>query len=533
MGFLSYESGPGFEAKLPRRAPGPMPTAWFAIFESAPKFYRELEPCYGPLAALDLSQEWSREDYANSFDLVKGHIAAGDCYQINLCHRLSANTGDSLASVFSQICGVQPPPFATFLSTDRWEIACFSPELFFERVGDRVIAKPMKGTAARPANPKDIDKASEALRNDPKNRAENLMIVDMLRNDLGRLAKPGTVKTPELFTVENHRTVLQMTSTVEAIVDGSTTALMQAMFPPASITGAPKVAACRIIQELESSARGVYTGAIGTMMPDGSSRFCVAIRTAVRDLKTRRLDYGVGSGIVWDSELESEWQETLLKSAVLKSPAPQWELIECFHKDALLQDEWMMRHINRFKSAAGQVGVPFSEHEFRQLLEPYRHDLASRPPKVRIALRADGALSVAFSESDARGDRLTATLADESIRSKDPNLRIKSNSRAVYDRHLLAHPAFDEVLLYNERGEVTEFCRGAAAFRFGDRWITPPPTDGCLASIGVERLVADVKIAYETVKLEALDQVPEVWLVNAVRGIVPVDLTCPPRAQTA
>ena len=528
FGYLGFEAGAAFDDKLPRREPGSLPAAWFSVFGDPPKFFRELAPCCETAPKVDWEVPLTRGAYEDAFLAIKQHIAHGDCYQINLCHKIRGRSDLSLARLFANACGTQPPPFACYIGTRDWEIASLSPELFFEGAGGRVTTRLMKGTASRPKAAADVAAACDALRRDPKNRAENLMIVDMLRNDLGKLARPGSVRTTSLFEVEVHRTILQMTSTIEAEIDSSTSRIMHALFPPASVTGAPKVAACRIIRDLEPVQRGPYCGAIGLMAGD-RRRFSVAIRTAVRQTHSGEIEYGIGGGIVWDSSIDAEWDESVLKANVLRESAPQWEMIECFHRNAIDDPEWLGLHMRRMALSAARIGVPFCERGFREAIAAYATGVDSMPPKVRIALRRDGSFHVTFSESDAKGETLTAILADSPVCRHDVNLSMKTNSRGVYDRYIHRHPEFDEVLLFNELGEVTEFCRGAVIFRFGDRLVSPPPSCGCLASIGAERLVHRGDLAYQLVFASDVADADEVFFLNAVRGLVPVKLSPPVR----
>lgn len=515
VGFLTCEASAAFDASLPPARSRELPLAWFGIYDQPPTFARELLPVDDAEDPVAISPEWDFPQYRERFDAVKRALGDGDAYQINLTLRAEAAFGGSLFRLFRRACGVEPPPYAAFLQGQNWQIASLSPELFFQRRGQTVTMRPMKGT--RRAG------AADDMTADPKSLAENLMIVDMVRNDLGRLAVPGSVTARSLFHVESHRTVRQMTSTIEAETGASLTDLLKAVFPPASVTGAPKVAACRLIARLEDSPREVYCGAIGIVQPGGNARFSVAIRTAWRTERgpTR---YGVGGGLVWDSDPKEEFEECLLKAQVLVQPAPQWELVECFHRDALCDDALLKMHWERLSRSAEALRIPYSRDRFDGDLAPLRASPSELPPKIRIAIRKDGTSSVTAAESAVGKDRLTAAAARCAIQSGDQNLKHKTNSRQVFQEALDRFPAYDEVLLFNERGQAAEFCRGNAVFAFGDRWITPSPECGCLPGIGAKRLVESGKAEYGVVPLEEARKADEVFFVNSIRGLVPVDV---------
>ncbi len=518
VGFLSYDAGAAFEPSLPEPPETRLPLIWFAVYPEPPQFCRELLPVYEEPESLSISWEWDFEAYSHRFDKVHAALARGEVYQANLTSRVHLETSEGLFSLFRRICGTQPAPYAAFLNGGDWEVASFSPELFLEKVGQRVAMSPMKGTRATGVT--DLPEMTD----DPKSIAENLMIVDMVRNDLGRIARVGTVKTPKLFEVKSHRTVKQMTSRVEAETCVSLGELFSATFPPASVTGAPKVAACRLIHELESSPRELYCGAIGLIQPNGDLQFSVAIRTAWKTASSGRIAYGIGSGVVWDSNARDEFNECVLKAEILKHSATQWELAECFHKDALENEKLLSLHWGRVSRSATYMGVPLSRRGFDELLEPYLASGRDMAPKVRVAVRQNGELSVVVSESLMPRRLLRATLAEEAIRASDPNLRHKTNSRQVYFDALDARPGFDEVLLFNERGEVAEFCRGNAMFFIRGQWVTPPPESGCLPGIGVKRLVEQGVASYGIVTVEQARQSQEIWFVNSIRGRVPIQM---------
>ena len=517
VGFLNYESGVAFDDKLPPDLPSQLPLLWFGIYRSAPDFYRELAPCYDSGANSTLRGEWDREDYALRFTKVKEAIAAGDVYQVNLSSRLQLETNQSLFDLFRSVCGTQPAPYAAFIKGEDWEVASFSPELFFERTGGVVTMQPMKGTRREGSD------SLPEMTSDIKSRAENLMIVDMVRNDLGKIAEIGSVVTPTLFEVQTHRTVRQMVSAVEARSSVTLTELLKATFPPASITGAPKVAACQKIHQLESSPREIYCGCIGYVEPGGNARFSVAIRTAWRFSQESAIKYGIGSGLVWDSEMNEEFAECELKAEILRLPARQWELIECFHRDALLDLARQDVHWQRFQKSALAFGVPLCREEFDSVFLPFQ-DAVGLPTKIRIAARRDGRLSVSVSESSIGTNPLRACLAKSPVSSRDLNLVHKTNSRQVYEKALEQAKGVDEVLLHNERGEICEFTRGNVMVRLGDDWFTPPTEVGCLPGIGIQSLIANGQAKFARLTISQARHADEIQFINSITGRVSVQI---------
>ncbi|WP_412062479.1 aminodeoxychorismate synthase component I [Rubrivirga sp. IMCC45206] len=324
-GFLSYEAG----AALVGLAPGPpvpgVPLGWFGVYDAplevAPRALAEALDSAGSPSVVDVQLGVSEAGYRAAFDTVRAHIRAGDVYQVNLTAPLGfALDGDALA-LYAALRRRQQVAYGAFLRLDGLAVASVSPELFFridpDDDGRTVTTRPMKGTAPRGATA-DADRALAAdLLASPKDRAENLMIVDLLRNDVARIAEPGSVRVPALFEAEQYETVTQMTSTVTGRVrpDARLGDVLRALFPCGSVTGAPKRRAMEVIRTVEGGPRGVYCGAIGTASPDGRAAFNVAIRTAVVQGGEGR--YGVGSGVVWDSRAEAEYAECLLKGRVL------------------------------------------------------------------------------------------------------------------------------------------------------------------------------------------------------------------------
>ena len=328
-GFVSYEAAPAFDKSLTTQHPDGFPLLWFGIYETAVE--RTLEELRSEEGAVS-DERWqpsiSAEQYARVFSELQELIRAGDTYQVNYTYRIRTHLQSSPFALFLRLAGTQTPPFGAYIHTGEWAICSASPELFFHRTGDRIESRPMKGTAARGLwFEQDIENAKRLLESD-KERSENVMIVDMVRNDLGRVARQGSVRVTNLFDVERYPAVLQLTSTVAAETDASLVDVMRALFPAASITGAPKARTMEIIAGVECSPRRIYTGTIGFVEPGGRSQFNVSIRTVLVNVATGDAEYGVGGGIVSDSNLDEEWNESQIKSRALAAGPPSFDLLE-------------------------------------------------------------------------------------------------------------------------------------------------------------------------------------------------------------
>jgi len=529
-GLLSYESSPAFDPAILVHSPSWPVLAWFGLYDQAPKFFRELAPVYEAVDVSLGSPDMSLAAYHEAFAGVRDALASGRSYQVNLTFRQPFTTAATAAQFFSSRCGIDPPIYAAFINGGDWQVASFSPELLFERDGDAVTTKPMKGTAPAPADKEGWAAAVASLRDDPKSQAENIMIVDMARNDLGAVSETGSVQAPKLLQVERHRGLLQMTSTVTSRSTVPTPELLAHVFPAASITGAPKVATTHLIRDLELSPRHIYCGSIGVMAP-GWQRFSVAIRTAL--FQGDQAEFGIGSGVVWDSDVESEYEECLAKRELLLNPGTPWCLVEALSSHRLEESEYVDLHLDRLSRSARGLGIqieassPFllQADGSCRLEEEGVGDGGKTPlpghEKLRIALQRDGQISVttgpSFLPSQIRG-----TLAARPTASQDPNFRIKANSRAVLQEHLDEHPDFDEVLLFNEKGELTEFCRGNLIVEIGGQFFTPPFENGCLPGIKISELLAEGIVQTKSLIHDDLTRCTRFFLTNSVVGMVEV-----------
>ncbi|MDP3537726.1 MAG: aminodeoxychorismate synthase component I [Azonexus sp.] len=465
-----------------------------------------------------LQPEISEKNYIAAVDRIKHLISEGDCYQVNFTFPLSFEWFGAPLNLYARLRQRQPVRYGGFIGDAQHGLISLSPELFLERRADRLLTRPMKGTAPRSA-PVGHLLASE------KDRAENLMIVDLLRNDLGRIAENGSVVVDRLFEVEDYPTVWQMVSTISArIGDCRFGEVLQALFPCGSITGAPKIRAMQIAAELEKTPRGLYTGALGWLAPNGDFRLNVVIRTL--ELAAGGLGkLGVGSGIVADSPPMAEWQECLLKASFLRDCDPGLKLIETLRRENG-QYPRLAGHLDRLRRSADWLEFALDEADLLRQLE-------AQPPeglwRVRLTLAKTGDLGIeSFPLAAEPLTNRHARLAEATIESTDPLRRYKTTERRLYDEALKGLPAdssiFDLIFM-NERGEVAEGARSNVFVEREGILLTPPLASGCLPGVLRAELLASGQ-AREAVLLPK-DLESGFWLGNALRGLIPIELLVP------
>lgn len=522
-GFISYEASPAFDPAFTTHAPDDFPLLWFGLY-AAPRSSKVLLPTADDFSLETWTPSVTRSAYDAAIDQIKEHIAGGETYQVNYTFRLRSQLKGSAWSLFTAMLQTQPVEYPAFVDTGRHVICCASPELFFALDGEAVTCRPMKGTARRGRTLVEDQAQAVALQALPKERAENVMIVDMLRNDLGRIARTGSVQVPALFQAERYRTLWQMTSTVTAQVTAPFTALMAALFPCASITGAPKVRTMDIIAALENAPRGIYTGTIGFLAPGRRAQFNVAIRSAVMDCETGVLEYGVGSGVVWDSTAGNEYAESLLKAQTLTAPQPKFALLETLRWTQ--PEGWFLRerHLSRLRDSAVYFGFRFDE----AMLEARLAALAktfSQAQRVRLLLQPDGAFKdEVFALPPETAKPIRARLAIDPVNDSDVFLFHKTTHRAIYESARAAQPECDDVLLYNQRGELTEFTIGNLVVELNGALFTPPITCGLLCGTLRAELLAQRVIQERIIPREDLARCTKLFLINSVRGWQTVEL---------
>ncbi|MBI2314000.1 MAG: aminodeoxychorismate synthase component I [Betaproteobacteria bacterium] len=519
-GCIAYEAAPAFDPAFETFPPGDFPLLWFGLYDHAHQV--TLPEAAASAEALDWTPSVSVDEYWQAIAGIRSRIREGETYQVNYTMRLDASAPPDPWRLFLQMG--RSAPHGAYLDTGDFAICSASPELFFRSEDGEITCRPMKGTAPRGRTTREDRQRAEALRQSEKDRAENVMIVDMIRNDLGRIAAPGTVRVSSLFDAEKYPTVWQMTSTVKARSGAAFTGILQALFPCASITGAPKVQTMRIIAGLETRPRNIYTGCIGLVAPDGGARFNVAIRTVLVSRATGRAEYGVGGGIVWDSSPRGEYDECLAKSRVLNSPqdARSFELLETLLWEPRGGYSLLERHLARLADSAGYF-------DYRCDLERVRHELhraadrfGPRRCKVRLLVSADGAIRI---EHEALPEKAQApaprrvTVSPLPVDSADPFLFHKTTHRAVYDSALARAGAsgFDDAILWNERGFVTESCFSNVVLRLDGELATPPVECGLLDGTFRRHMIEKGRIAERKLTLDDLRRAEAVFLINSVR----------------
>lgn len=534
-GFLAYEAAPGLDPALvvrPRPPGDPLsglPLAWFGVFEG-----REEIDALAGLGEEKASTPgpWepsiTREAYRSAISRIHEHILAGDTYQVNLTFRLrTAFDGDDRA-LYRDLCLAQHGAFGAYVDVGRYAVCSASPELFFEIRGDRIATRPMKGTARRGRWPaEDAEHAAELIASS-KERAENAMIVDLLRNDLGRISVPGSVRVPELYAVERYDTVWQMTSTVTSELPASTpvSRVLGALFPSGSVTGAPKIRSMQIIAEREDGPRGVYTGAVGYLAPPEAAGECpraafnVAIRTVVVDREGGLAEYGVGGGITYDSSAEAEYEECRTKAEVLTVRRPGFDLLETLLYRPGAGIHQLREHLDRMRSSAAYFGFRFdragAEDELRRAAAAWGGE---GPARLRLTVDRGGRARSTSSPLPATEHGPVRLAVDlEAVDPRDPLLYHKTTHREPYRRRSERHPRADDVLLVNDRGEVTESTIANLAVRIDGRWWTPPLDAGLLAGIERNRLVSEGVLAERPITIGELRTAESLALVSSVRG---------------
>ncbi len=537
VGFFAYELGYALEEKLEPLMPArrALPLLSFGLF-GAPRALAQAEIALfladkgtGPFAIEAPKPAFSFEAYAKRFATVKELIEAGDTYQINLTFPLRFGfSGDAIA-LFRRLRNTARAGYGALLALDGCHVLSLSPELFVETKNGIARARPMKGTAPRAPTPEADLALRAALKEDEKSRAENLMIVDLVRNDLGRVAETGSVRVEELFAIETYPTLHQMTSTITAKLLRGTDLrkLVAALFPCGSVTGAPKIRAMEIIHALEDGPRGIYCGAIGHVAPEGDIRFNVAIRTLTIDAKGQGT-MGVGGGLVADSKLEAEYAECLLKARFLtEEPFALIETLRWTRADGYFL---LPLHLDRLVRSARHFGFSCTREGVERALAEAAVRFTAPRMRVRLLLDGEGKLAIEANElSDEEPQTMSFVLSERRVSSVEPLLYHKTTRRDFYESELSRLRALcgaDEVVFQNERGELTEGSRTNLFIERQGGLFTPPVECGLLAGTLRRALLADsARPCREAVLTPAdLDTADAIYLGNSVRGLVRAQL---------
>ena len=533
-GFITYEAAPGLDPSLVTCEAGDRPLLGFGLFRDSRVIDVsgvEKVMAVGTADQQPPEMQWtplvSRASYNRSIRTIKDHLIRGNTYQVNLTFKMLASYDNKMRHnicrrflKYRNIC-------SGFFRFEDFEFVSFSPELFFELDGTRLWSKPMKGTARRGLTTEEDEENARLLQNSAKNRAENLMILDMIRNDMGKVAEPGSVVVPALFEVETHPTVLQMTSTVECRTAAGFAEIIAALFPCASVTGAPKVRTMQIINQLEGRSRGVYTGAMGFLLPKRRARFNVAIRTVEFHATTGRAEYGVGSGIVWDSTADEEYEECVLKAEILTVEEPEFELLETILWETdggfFLLDE----HLRRVQRSAVYFGFELRVAELRHQLRRMEASFPDSDLRVRVLVSRCGRWRVE-THPLLRGTRtrpLVVGFACHAVRSDNVFLRHKTTHRRVYEEAGKDLP-YDDVILFNERNEITETTTANIVMRRGTELVTPSLKSGLLSGVFRNYLIDKNQIKEDCIMMEEIKDAKSLFLINSVRKWMPAVVDC-------
>jgi para-aminobenzoate synthetase / 4-amino-4-deoxychorismate lyase len=519
VGYVAYEAAPAFDSAMDAHEAEPgRPLAAFIEFER--RTTRPWTPTCETRWEGGIKRRGGTAWYTQAVEEVRHQISKGDVYQVNVTDRIDLEGADDIGQLFEQLVAAQLSSSNWLIDLGETVIASASPELFFCVDSGVATTRPMKGTARRGARPLDDEQQAAALLASEKQRAENVMIVDLLRNDLSRVSVPGGVTVPHLFEIERYPTVWQMTSTVSATLRPETSLVdvFAALFPCGSVTGAPKVAAMASIRQLEPWPRDAYCGAIGIVEPgDGlTCSFDVAIRTAVADRRSGRVTFGSGGGITWDSNPLDEDAELTAKTMVLTSPSPDFGLIETFFVDTD-GPRHLERHLARLADSATYFGLEAPIEEIRRALEALHAGPASE--RGRIVLNRNGTFTVEASTFVVECEPVRLAISSTPTSSTDPMRCHKVTDRAFYEQALARFPDADDVILINERDEVVESCKASIVYRIGDRWWTPPLSSGGLNGIGRNVLIDAGTVHERVLPLAELGSCDELGVVSSLRGL--------------
>ena len=530
-GYLAYEAAAGIDANLGTKvAPGDepvdeLPLAWFGLF-AAPQVDEPLSPVADAQPDYRVSPwilDIDAAAYHDQVERIRELIELGETYQCNLTVPMRAGFEGSPFDLYRDLALGQRGAYNAFIDTGRYAIASASPELFFDWSEDRLTTKPMKGTATRGRWQEEDLARAQALSRSPKEQAENVMIVDLLRNDLGKLAQAGTVEVPQLYTLERFDSLWQLTSTVTARLRPNTglVEIMRALFPCGSVTGAPKARTMALIADMERNPRRVYCGAIGVVAPPGyafRARFSVAIRTAVIDRSTGEAVYGVGSGITWDSSPLAEHDELLAKAAILQSRPQDFQLLETMAFRPLVGIDNRDGHLQRLAASAEYFGFRLDLDEVVSALGKELEE-ARDATRVRLTLDRQGRISIQLGPLPSQiRVPLRLALDDDPVDSSDVWLYHKTTRRAPYQTRAARRADCDDVILVNERGEVTETTIANLAVQIEGRWWTPCLESGCLPGVERARLLAEGQLSERVIRGDDLSRAQGLALISSVRG---------------
>ena len=515
-GYISYEAASAFDGVLQTNAASDFPLLRFGLFANVEQI--ELPAAPESVTLPDWQPREGSDTFSRKVNEIREAIARGETYQANLTFPLHSSFTQTPWEFFLRLVHGQQASGAGFLQSERWAICSVSPELFFSREGKHLTMRPMKGTAPRGRTLAEDRRLANALLESKKNRAENIMILDMVRNDLGRLAPPGEVKTQKICSLEKYPTVWQLTSTVTACSDATLAETFQALFPCASITGAPKAQTMQIIKATEEQPRNIYTGTFGWLAPGQKAHFNVAIRTLLIDQQHNIGTYGVGAGITWDSESLEEFKECLAKAEVLKQPLSDFALIETLRWTPKKGYFVLPEHLTRLEASAEYFDFSFSDEQVIEHLLKVAENFPERPQRVRLLLHKDGFLESTYVPLEATTSvPIKIRLAADPVNTENVLLYHKTTRRQLYERCLAEAKDADEVVLWNEREEITECCTANLVLELSGELTTPPVSSGLLPGTYREYLLSRGVLTERVLTIDDLRNCSQIYLINAVR----------------
>jgi para-aminobenzoate synthetase / 4-amino-4-deoxychorismate lyase len=526
FGFLTYEAGYAFLPNLPEPPRLTLPCAWFALSKD---FQKKLPSNFIPEAKqpciIDLRLNQDLKSYEEALTTVKNHIWRGDTYQVNYTLRYNGQYDGSPRDLYSWLRMQQRVNYAALIETSEWSVLSFSPELFFRKNGKDILMRPMKGTAPRGRTLEEDYENAHHLRSSEKEKSENLMIVDLLRNDLGKICESGSVHVSASMEVEQYETLLQMTSTVSGVLksDITTADVLRATFPSGSVTGAPKIRTMQIINELEKRGRGIYTGAIGWWTAE-ESVFNVAIRTIFLDLNYGELEMGVGSGILYEADIEREYRECELKGKFLTQAPPKFKLIETICWEHGYRN--LNLHLDRIERSAQYFLFEFNRDDVEKAL--YANAPHVERARVRLLIDESGNHEIECHEIELPKNPIRIMISKYRTNSKDRFLYHKTTNRKLYDDELRSARAqgYFDVIFVNERDEVTEGTISNIFVEKNGKLYTPPLRCGVLPGTYRRYILESSKSdAQEKIlRLEDLRSADRIYLTNAIQGMLEVVL---------
>ena len=547
-GFITYELGYTFLG-LNNTASLPYPLAWFGVYEQVYKFNhvtneastlpRVYADTIGAASVTSANFGLNEHTYVTRIHELQAYLRAGDSYQMNFTDAFNITAHGNLLALYKQLKQKQPVPYGAYLNTDDVQVACLSPELFFKLSNGTLTAQPMKGTLKRGRTLKEDQQQHKALQQDEKNRAENVMIVDLLRNDLGKISQTGSVHVPDLFTTHAYPNLLQMTSTITSTLTPNTPlpTLIQSLFPCGSITGAPKKRSTQLLQQLESRPRGVYTGSIGYISPNKThgfdAHFNVAIRTLTQPNHTKTIHFGSGSGVTIESNASNEYEECLLKARFLTQPHQPFQLFETLKYKNRYQH--LNDHLKRLHTSAQYFNYPLDLTHARTLLQRTATTLTPDTPyRIKLTLHHDGTLTIESTRFTPTQPTtpLQVALSTTRTNSQDPFLFHKTTQRTLYNKasHYATRHNLADILFFNEHNELTEGAISNILIQKNQQLLTPELECGLLPGIKRERLLKQgtykgLRVREARLTQDDVRTADAIFLCSSLRGVRKVTIT--------